>query len=184
MRAGTTIRPATVADVRGIAAIYRHYVTTSLATFELVPPHEAEMAKRMAAIVDAKYPYLVAVADHDGDVLGYAYSGPFKPREAYRFTTEESIYVRADAVGLGLGRALLRAVIEHATTQGLRQMVAVISDPGGPAGSKSVALHVKEGFRAAGLLPNVGWKFGRWVDVATYVKPLADGAKSPPQAKL
>ncbi len=142
-----------------IHAIYAHHVLHGLASFEEVPPDEAELDRRRADIVARGLPYLVAVID--GRVRGYAYAGPYRPRSAYRFSVEDSVYVAPDAAGRGVGRALLGEVIRHCAALGMRQMVAVIGDSGNGA---SIRLHEALGFRRAGELRSIGFKLGRWVD--------------------
>ena len=121
------LRPAEAADVPGIAALYGHHVAEGFASFEEVPPDAAEMARRRETLVGSGFPYLVA-ADEAGTVLGYAYAGPYRPRSAYRFTVEDSIYVAPAAAGRGIGRALLSRLIEECRARGYRQIIAVIGD--------------------------------------------------------
>jgi phosphinothricin acetyltransferase len=168
------LRPAEPEDVPAIQAIYAHHVLHGLGTFEEVPPSPAEMAERCAAVVDRGLPWLVA---EDGDVLGYAYAGPFRTRAAYRFTVEDSVYVAEAARGKGVGRALLAAIIAECETMGLRQMVGVIGDSGNAA---SIALHRACGFELNAIVPAVGWKHGRWVDVVWMQRALGPGASDPP----
>jgi phosphinothricin acetyltransferase len=163
-------------DIAAITALYGHYVRTSLATFEEVPPAPAEMAQRRAVVCQAGLPYLVAT-DPRGAILGFAYAAPHRTRSAYRFTVEDSIYVGAEVTGRGIGRALLASLIERCAAAGLRQMVAVIGDS---ANAASIGLHAKLGFARVGLLPAVGFKLGRWVDSVIMQRPLGDGATSPP----
>jgi phosphinothricin acetyltransferase len=173
-----TVRPSSDADVAAIAAIYRHHVLTGLASFEEVPPDEAELARRRADIVARGLPYLVACA---GDrVLGYAYAGPYRPRSAYRFSVEDSVYIAPDALRRGVGRALLGAVIQACERAGYRQMVAVIGDSGHEA---SIGLHAALGFTPAGSLQAIGFKFGRWVDSVLMQRALGPGATSLPVAR-
>lgn len=169
------IRPSAEADLPAIAAIYAHHVRTSLATFELEPPDVEEMARRRRALVDKGLPWLVA--ELDGEVVGYAYAGPYRSRPAYDWTVEDSIYVRADRTGLGLGRALLLPLIDRAAALGYRQMVAVIG--GGADNPRSVALHAACGFQPVGVLRAVGWKFGRWADSMLMQRPLGCGDGEP-----
>ena len=171
------LRPATPEDVPQVQAIYAHHVLTGLGTFEEVPPGAAEMAGRCAAVLDRGLPWLVAEAD--GEVLGYAYAGPFRTRAAYRFTVEDSVYVAEAARGRGIGKALLAAVIAECEAMGLRQMVGVIGDSGNAA---SIALHKACGFELTAIVPAVGWKFGRWVDVVWMQRALGPGASTPPDA--
>lgn len=169
------IRPATPADVPRFAAIYADAVLNGCASFELDPPDEAEMAARLAKIVDAGMPWLVAEAD--GRVEGYAYAGAYRPRPAYRNTVENSVYVDPAAKGRGLGRRLLAALIDATTALGYRQMIAVIGDSGNAA---SIGLHAALGFTHAGLLRSVGWKHGRWLDSVLMQRPLGDGDATAP----
>jgi len=165
-----TIRPAEPRDLPGILAIYALAVETGLASFELAAPDLDEMTRRHAAIVGAGFPYLVA--ERDGAVAGYAYAGPYRPRPAYRFTVENSVYVAETARGQGVGRALIAALIEACAARGVRQMVAVIGDS---ANDASIRLHASAGFEHAGQLRSVGFKFGRWVDSILMQRPLGKG---------
>lgn len=170
------IRPSTEADLPAIAAIYAHYVTASAATFELQPPDATELGRRRAALLGKGLPWLVA--ECQGEVAGYAYAGPYRSRPAYDWTVEDSIYIRADRVGRGIGRALLMQLIQTCGTLGYRQMVAVIG--GGPADNPgSAALHRACGFREVGVLQSVGWKLDRWVDSLLMQRPLGPGASEP-----
>ena len=169
------IRPAAAADVAAIARIYAHAVRFGTASFELEPPDEAEMARRQRAIVEAGYPYLVAQAD--GAVLGYAYVGPYRARPAYRWSVENSVYVAAEALRRGVGRALLDALIVEAERRGFRQMIAVIGDT---AQVPSIALHRAAGFRLIGTLEAVGFKHGRWLDTVLMQRALGPGATKNP----
>lgn len=170
-----SIRPATRADVPVIAAIYGDAVLHGTASFELDPPGEAEMARRMAALHDGGFPYLVA--DADGLVLGYAYAGPYRPRPAYRFTVEDSVYIAAEARGQGIGRALLSQLIGESESRGFRQMVAVIGDE---ASAGSIALHRALGFEHAGTLQAVGYKHGAWRATVLMQRALGSGNSLPP----
>ncbi len=169
------LRSPTPADIPAIRAIYADAVLNGCASFELDPPDEAEMAARMAKVAEAGLPWFVAGVD--GRVLGYAYAGIYRPRPAYRFTVENSVYVDPAAKGRGLGRMLLAALIETTTALGYRQMLAVIGDSGNAA---SIGLHAALGFAHAGLLPSVGWKHGRWLDSVLMQRPLGDGDTTPP----
>jgi L-amino acid N-acyltransferase YncA len=169
------LRPATVADAAELAAIYRPSVLTGTASFEIDPPDSAEMARRLAAIVDAGYPYLVA--EYEGAIVGYGYVNAYRPRPAYKWTVEDSIYLAPAAQGLGIGRALLTKLIETATAQGFRQMVAVVGDS---AQYPSIRLHRACGFQFAGTVHAIGFKHGRWLDVVTMQRPLGDGDLTAP----
>jgi phosphinothricin acetyltransferase len=169
------IRPATPADSPAITRIYAHAVTRGTASFELEPPDEAEMTRRMEALLDGKFPYLVA--EVDGAVAGYAYAGLYRTRPAYRFTIENSVYVAPDMHKRGIGKELLDVLIEASAARGFRQMVAVIGDSNQAA---SIALHRACGFEMVGPLKDVGFKFGRWLDTILMQRALGDGAKTPP----
>lgn len=172
-----TIRPATTADIPAITAIYGHAVTHGTASWELDPPDEAEMAHRREAILAGGYPYLVA--ERDGALAGYAYAGAYRPRPAYSSTVENSIYVAPAAQGLGVGSALLDALMAACTERGFRQMVAVIGDgTGASVGSRR--LHERAGFRLIGVAGKVGFKHGRWLDQMLMQKDLGEGDRSPP----
>ncbi len=162
------IRPATADDARAIAAIYAWHVANGTGSFDTVAPDAAGQATRIREVAAAGWPWLVAVDAAAGELLGYAYATRFRPRAAYARTAENSIYVRHDARGRGVGRALLAALLKAAGECGFRQMIAVIGG-GEPA---SMALHAALGFAPAGRLQRVGWKFGRWLDVVYMQKAL------------
>jgi L-amino acid N-acyltransferase YncA len=174
---GITVRPCEEADLPAVTAIYAHAVATGRASFELDPPDPAEMGRRRAALVDGGYPYLVAA--QAGEVVAYAYAGPYRTRPAYRGTVETSVYVRPDRAGRGLGRRLLADLIAAATERGFRQMVAVIGDSGNAA---SIGLHAALGFRNVGVLRSVGWKHGTWLDTVLMQRALGPGDGAPPEA--
>jgi L-amino acid N-acyltransferase YncA len=161
------IRPSTPADIPAIAAIYGHHVRHGTGSFEIDPPEEKEMARRWQDIADRSLPWLVA--EQDGVVTGYAYAGPYRPRPAYRFTVEDSVYVHPEHAGKGTGALLLPALIEACRAKGLRQMIAVIGDSGNTA---SLKLHERFGFRHVGTLQNVGFKFDRWLDTVFMQREL------------
>ncbi len=169
------IRPATSADLPAITAIYRPAVTAGTASFELEPPNEPEMARRMQAVLAAGFPYVVA--EIDGVVVGYAYLGAYRPRPAYQWSVENSIYVAPDAQRGGVGRALLAHLIEAATAKGYRQMIAVIGDSGQRG---SIGLHRAAGFTFCGTVHAVGFKNGRWLDQVLMQLGLGAGDTSPP----
>ncbi len=171
------IRASTDADVAAITAIYAWNVLNGLGTFEEIPPDEAEMSRRRRAFLDRGLPYLVA--ELDGEVLGYCYAGPFRLRAAYRFTVEDSVYVSPKAVGKGVGKALLEALIASCEALGLRQMCAVIGDSGNAA---SIGLHAALGFEKMGVFPSMGHKFGRWVDLVWMQRSLNGGGETQPDA--
>ena len=154
-----TIRAYTPADIAAVTRIYGHYVRETVITFETEEPDETEMNARFAAMSAKKHPLLVAV---EGElVVGYAYASTYRPREAYRFTCEDSIYLAPQAVGRGLGGKLLARLIEDAGKAGLKQMLAVIT----AERANSVRLHEKHGFRLIGRYEALGYKFDRWLDI-------------------
>ncbi len=169
------LRSAQPADLPAIAAIYGHHVLHGLASFELDPPSIEEMRARFDAIVRAGYPYLVAHAG--ARVLGYAYANHYRTRPAYRYSVEDSIYVAPDATGRGIGRQLLVRLIAECEARGYRQMLAVIGDS---ANAASIELHRACGFEQVGLLPSIGFKFGRWVDSVLMQRALGDGDRTLP----
>ena len=151
------VRLATPADMADVTAIYRKFVATTTATFEITPPDEMEMLKRRQVVVDRGLPYLVA--ELAGYVVGFCYASQFRPREGYRYTVEDSIYVRADCVGHGIGRLLLGTLIAECRSRGCHSMVACICG----VNVASVALHRSLGFKQVGYLPEAGQKFGEWL---------------------
>ena len=161
------IRPAAAGDLAAITAIYAHHVLHGTASFETEPPAVEEMARRQAAVVACGLPY--CVAETDGRVVGYAYAGPYRPRAAYRFTVEDSVYLHPEWMGRGIGRRLLDAVIRASAEAGARQMIAIIGDS---VNAASIRLHESAGFRHAGVLRDVGFKFGRWLDTVLMQKEL------------
>lgn len=169
------IRPASVSDIPAITRIYAHAVRHGTASFELEPPDEAEMTRRMRALLDAKYPYLVA--EIDGAVMGYAYAGPYRTRPAYRYTVENSVYITPDAQRRGIGRALIDRLISESEARGYRLMIAVIGDS---AQTPSIELHRAAGFKMVGAFEAVGYKFDRWLDSVLMQRPLGKGASAPP----
>jgi phosphinothricin acetyltransferase len=171
-----SIRPATPADIPLITRIYAHAVAHGTASFELTPPDQAEMARRMNELLAGNFPYLAAEAD--GRLLGYAYASLYRARPAYRFTLEDSIYVAPAAQRQGVGRALLAALIDVATARGFRQMIAVIGDS---EQAGSIAVHAAAGFHYVGTHANVGFKFGRWLDIVLMQRALGDGGTSKPE---
>jgi L-amino acid N-acyltransferase YncA len=173
------IRAATAGDADALAAIYGHHVLTGFGTFEEEPPSPAEMEARRAAIADRGLPYLVAEEPgaQGGRILGFAYAAPFRPRQAYRYTLEDSVYIAPDAIGKGVGRAVLSAVIAKCEALGVRQLVAVIGDSGNAA---SIGLHRALGFVDAGVGRSFGFKHGRWVDIVWMQKPLNGGDQADP----
>jgi L-amino acid N-acyltransferase YncA len=165
------VRPSRASDIEAIAAIYAHHVREGTGSFELEAPDAAEMARRRDAVVAGDWPWLAA-EDHAGHVLGYAYASPFRPRRAYRFCLEDSVYVANEAQGRGIGRLLLAELLARCAALGARQMLAVIGDADNAG---SIALHRALGFERTGVLKAAGWKFGRWLDVVLMQRALGLG---------
>ncbi|MDH1261429.1 GNAT family N-acetyltransferase [Pseudomonas sp. GD03944] len=172
-----TLRAAVALDIPAVAAIYTDHVLHGTASFEIEPPSVEDMHRRHAAVLAAGLPYLVA--ERAGEVLGYAYATPYRPRPAYRHTIENSVYVRADLAGQGIGRALLGELIALVERGDWRQMVAVIGDSENRA---SIALHERLGFRRVGVFESVGFKHGRWLDTVLMQRSLGVGDRTPGQA--
>jgi L-amino acid N-acyltransferase YncA len=168
-------RDATAADLPAMAAIYAHHVLHGTGTFEEVPPDEAEMANRLARVQGHGWAWLVA--EDGGEVKGYAYYAALRDRSAYRFSAEDSIYVRDDVRGQGVGKALVAALLQRAEAAGFRQMYAVVGDSENVG---SIGLHLSLGFRQVGLLRAAGLKFGRWVDVVYLQRSLGEGDRTQP----
>jgi phosphinothricin acetyltransferase len=169
------IRPTRESDLPAITAIYAQAVLTGTATFELDPPDLAEMTRRFRSLSDGDFPYFVALLD--GKVAGYAYAGPYRPRPAYRFTVENSVYLDPISHRRGIGLRLMQELIPACEARGFRQMIAVIGDS---ANAASVGLHTKCGFEMIGTHPNVGLKFGRWLDTVMMQLALGEGASTIP----
>ncbi len=170
-----SLRPSTDADVASIAAIYAHHVLHGTGTFEIDPPTAEDMAARRVDVLAKGLPYLVA--EEDGRVLGFAYCNWFKPRPAYRFSAEDSIYLAPEAAGRGLGRQLLTALAEAAQARGVRKLIAVIGDS---ANAGSIGVHRAMGFEQVGVIRSCGWKFERWLDIVLMEKALGPGDSKPP----
>ena len=168
------IRPCQLNDLTTVRAIYAQAVEQGTGTFELDTPTLEEMQRRHAEVHSKGLPWLVAEAD--GRVLGYAYANAFRPRPAYRFFLEDSIYLSPDAQGQGLGRLLLAELVARCTALGARQLLAVIGDSQNAA---SIGVHRSCGFQHTGVLKNSGWKFGRWLDVVLMQRSLGPGASQP-----
>jgi L-amino acid N-acyltransferase YncA len=162
------VRAAVGADLEDVAAIYAHYVTTSVTTFEEVPPTPEDWRLKLDDLAARKLPFLVAEAA-DSSVGGYAYASPWRPKPAYRYTVEDTVYVSPAHTGRGLGRALLGALLAACADAGARQVIAVIADSGSDA---SIALHRRLGFAQAGRLSSVGRKQGRWLDTVLMQREL------------
>jgi L-amino acid N-acyltransferase YncA len=172
-----TIRNSSPGDIAAIAQIYAHHVMHGTATFELTPPKGDEMARRRVAVLGEGLPFLVA--ERGGAIAGYAYAGLYRPRPAYRFTVEDSIYLHPDHLRKGIGRQLLTELVARCETGRLRQMVAVIGDS---ANTGSIRVHELLGFRHVGVFQGVGWKFGRWLDTVLMQRSLGSGDQSEPTA--
>lgn len=175
--AEAVIRDSRDSDLAAIHAIYAHHVLNGFGSFEETPPDQAALALRRADYLERKLPYLVA--ELDGRVVGYAYVAPFRPRTAYRFTVENSIYVDPAAARRGIGRRLLAELIRQCTALGFRQMLAVIGDS---QNASSIKLHEALGFRLAGRLASVGRKRGRWLDCVMMQLTLGEGDRTEPPA--
>jgi len=168
------IRPSTSADVTAISDIYAHHVMHGTATFEITPPTAEEIARRRDAVIDEGLPFLVA--ECGGEIAGYAYAGLYRPRPAYRYTVEDSIYLHPGHLRKGLGSQLLAELIRQCELGQRRQMIAVIGDS---RNAPSIRLHQNAGFRHTGVFQSVGWKFGRWLDTVLMQRPLGAGDQSP-----
>lgn len=169
------IRPAAASDLSAITAIYAEAVLHGTATFELDPPDAAEMTRRFDEITSAGFPYLVALLE--GRVVGYSYASLYRTRPAYRFTVENAIYLAPDSHRRGIGMQLLQQLIAACETVGFRQIIAVIGDS---ANAGSIGVHTKAGFQMIGLHPDVGYKFGRWLDVVMMQRAIGGGGRTLP----
>lgn len=171
-----TIRPSRDEDLTAITAIYQYHVLNSTGTFETEPPSVADMTARRADVLSKGLPYLVA-EDDDGTVIGFAYGNWFKPRPAYRFSVEDSIYVAHGQQGRGMGKALLAELLVQCEAVGIRKMMAIIGDS---ANAGSVGVHLALGFEEVGKIKSCGWKFGAWRDIVIMQKVLGVGDTRPP----
>ncbi|AOS78209.1 MULTISPECIES: GNAT family N-acetyltransferase [Hydrogenophaga] len=170
------IRPSTDDDLAAITRIYAHHVLHGTGTFETTPPTEAEMAQRRADALGKGLPWLVM--EEGGQVLGYAYGNWFKPRPAYRYSVEDSIYLAPEAAGKGLGRLLLAELLAVLQRAGIRKVMAVIGDS---ANAGSIGVHRALGFTPVGTVQACGWKFDRWLDIVIMEKPLGEAHHAPPK---
>ena len=168
------LRPSTAADVDAITRIYAWNVLNGTGTFEIEPPDRLEIERRRADVLAKGLPWLVL--ESAGTVAGYAYAGPFRPRPAYRFCVEDSVYLAPESAGRGFGRLLLAELMARCEAAGARQMLAVIGDS---ANAASIGVHRALGFAPAGTLRAAGWKFGRWLDVVLMQRPLGHGDATP-----
>ncbi len=172
------IRNSLPEDITAITALYTHHVLHGTGTFEIDPPSCDDMMARRADVIGKGLPYLVAAEDEQ--IFGFAYCNWFKPRPAYRFSAEDSIYLAPEALGRGLGRSLLSELMQRAEAAGVRKLIAVIGDS---ANQGSIGVHQSVGFTHAGLLKSCGWKFDRWLDVVLMDKALGVGDSSAPDSK-
>ena len=179
MTADPIIRDTERRDLPAITAIYAETVRTGTASYEVEPPDLAEMTRRWQALSGGGFPYIVA--EENGDILGYAYAGPYHSRYAYRFSIENSVYIAPAAQRRGLGRALLSRVIEMSEASGFRQMIAIIGDPQSQVAS--VRLHEVLGFRPIGVFEGSSYKFGRWLDILLMQRALGPGSATPPRER-
>lgn len=170
------IRPSRDEDLDAITRIYGHHVLHGTGTFETTPPSVADMTTRRADVLAKGLPWLVV--EDGGEVLGFAYGNWFKPRPAYRFSVEDSIYMAPEAAGKGLGRALLAELLAALERAGVRKVMAVIGDS---ANAGSIGVHRALGFEPAGVINSCGWKFDRWLDIVLMQKPLGAGDSTPPK---
>jgi phosphinothricin acetyltransferase len=170
------IRPSTPDDLPAITSIYGWNVLNGTGTFELDPPDESEMARRRDDVLSKGLPWLVV--QRDGVVLGYAYANHFRPRKAYRFCLEDSVYLAPEAKGQGLGRLLLAELLARCEAAGARQMLAVIGDS---ANLGSIGVHRTLGFEHIGVMKAAGWKFDEWRDVVIMQKALGQGSATEPK---
>ena len=171
----TIIRPSIDGDIPQITAIYAHHVLHGTGTFEITPPTDEEMASRRADVLGKALPYLVL--EQDGKVAGFAYCNWFKPRPAYRFSAEDSIYMAPEAAGKGLGRLLLSELMAQAERAGIRKLIAVIGDSDNKG---SIGLHTALGFTPVGVVHACGWKFERWLDIVMMERAIGQGSGAVP----
>lgn len=172
------IRPSTEHDLPAITRIYAHHVLHGTGTFETTPLTLEEMTARRADVLNKGLPWLVV--EEAGEVLGYAYGNWFKPRPAYRFSVEDSIYLAPEAAGKGLGRALLAELLATLERSGIRKVMAVIGDS---ANAGSIGVHKALGFEQVGVVPACGWKFGRWLDIVMMQRAIGEGDRTPPEGE-
>lgn len=171
------IRDAEAGDIAALHKIYAHHVLHGFGTFDEAPPPLRAFEEKWQGIMACGLPWLVA--ERDGDLLGFAYASPFRPRTGYRYSVEDTVYVRSDQLGKGIGSALLAPLIARCEAMGARQVIAVIGDSGNAG---SIALHRKAGFTEAGTIKGVGYKLGRWVDIVMMQRALNGGDRTTPPA--
>lgn len=173
-----SIRNATEHDAAELHLIYAHYVLHGFGTFEEVPPGAHSFEEKIRAIAAHGLPFLVA---QDGpQIVGYAYASPFRPRTGYRYSVEDSVYVRDGLRGRGIGRELLSALVPRCEALGVRQIVAVIGDS---ENRGSIGVHEGAGFVHAGVVRGVGYKLGRWVDIVMMQRTLNGGTTTAPPSR-
>ena len=170
-----TIRPSQPSDMAAITAIYKHHVLHGTGTFEIDPPSLEDMTARREDVLSKGLPYLVL--ENESQVVGFAYCNWFKPRPAYRFSAEDSIYLAADTAGKGWGRMLLAELCQAAEKVGIRKLIAVIGDSGNAG---SIGVHTSVGFKHVGIVSACGWKFERWLDIVMMEKALGLGQTHAP----
>ena len=173
------IRPSIDADIPAITAIYAHHVLHGTGTFETEPPSVADMTTRRADVLGKKLPYLVM--EDAGKMVGFAYANWFKPRPAYRFSVEDSIYMTPEIAGKGLGKLLLIELCAQLERGGIRKVMAVIGDS---QNHGSVGVHRSCGFTQVGIVSGCGWKFGQWRDIVMMEKTLGAGSSTPPAGEV
>jgi phosphinothricin acetyltransferase len=171
----SSIRPSQDRDLPAITAIYGHHVLHGTGTFETTPPTLEDMAARRADVLGKQLPYLVM--EDGGKVVGFAYCQWFKPRPAYRFSAEDSIYMHPEVAGRGLGKVLLAELVAQAEAAGIRRLIAVIGDSGNAG---SIGVHKALGFEQVGVIKSCGWKFGRWLDIVLMDKAIGAGDRTAP----
>lgn len=173
------VRDATLADIPAFHAIYAHHVRTGFGTFDEVPPSLQDYDAKVRGILATGLPWLAATSG--AEVVGFAYASPFRPRTGYRYTAEDSVYIRDDKRGTGVGSALLSQLVERLKALQVRQVVAVIGDS---QNAGSIALHRKAGFEHSGTIKAVGYKLGRWVDIVMMQRALNGGETTSPPASV
>ena len=174
-----TVRPSVDADLTDMTRIYAHHVLQGTGTFEITPPSEDEMRSRRADVLGKNLPWLVI--EQAGHVMGFAYANWFKPRPAYRFSVEDSIYLAPQAAGKGLGKQLLTELLSNLERRGIRKVMAVIGDS---ANAGSIGVHRACGFEPAGVMGSCGWKFDKWLDIVLMQRALGAGNTTPPEGHV
>lgn len=177
MPAHLFVRPTEATDIPAVSALYAEAVLNGVASYEIEAPDEAEMTRRWRELVAGRYPHLVAMRDRT--IAGFAYAGPYRPRPAYRYSVEDSIYVSPSAQRTGIGRALLGSIVDVCQSAGFRQMIAVIG--AGTEHPASIGLHRALGFRQIGVIEGSGFKHGRWLDTVLMQRPLGSGKSTLPE---